>query len=359
VPAQPRTPVAPGSGVAQMARLLAAHQGNQLQAAQYATANGFMPEVAAALNVLTPGAGGVLVPVSMAQEVIELFRPKAVVRSLGARTLPLNNGNITMPRLKGGAVVGYIGSDSDAPVTAPQFDALTLTAKKMAAIVPISNDLLNYAGTAPTVDQIITGDLVAAVSAREDKAFIRDDGTSGTPKGLRFWAIPDNVKDATDLTLLVSATDKLQAVENDLTKLILLLESSDANLTSPGWIMSPRVFRFLEALRDGTGDIVYPSLADGVLKGYPVRRTTQIPSNLGAGANESEIYFADFADCFIGEADTFALDYSKEATYKDTDNNFVSAFQRDQTLVRVIVKHDFGPRHVESVAILVKVKWGA
>ena len=35
------------------------------------------------------------------------------------------------------------------------------------------------------------------------------------------------------------------------------------------------------------------------------------------------------------------------------------AFQRDQTLIRVISKHDFGPRHVESVSVGTGITWGA
>ncbi|WP_426115549.1 hypothetical protein [Pseudomonas sp. DSP3-2-2] len=44
------------------------------------------------------------------------------------------------------------------------------------------------------------------------------------------------------------------------------------------------------------------------------------------------------------------IDFSKEATYTDSTGAVISAFQRDQTPVRVIAKHDFGPRHVESIA---------
>lgn len=62
---------------------------------------------------------------------------------------------------------------------------------------------------------------------------------------------------------------------------------------------------------------------------------------------------------FIGEEETLEIDYSKEATYKDSEGNVVSAFQRDQTLIRVIAKNDFGPRHVESIAVLTGVTWGA
>jgi len=352
MPATPRMPSVPGTGMSRMVRALVVAQGNQQVAAKFAMDNHFGEDVAMALNTLTPGAGGVLVPQNMAREVIELWRPQSVVRRLGARTLPLTNGNITLPRLKGGAVVGYTGSDSDIGVTGQTFDNLKLSAKKLTGLVPISNDLLAYAGTSPNVDKLVVDDLTAAMSSREDKAFIRDDGTLETPKGLLAWALAG-------FKFAASAGDTLQKIETDLNKLILALENVNANMGAPGWIMSPRSFRFLEGLRDGNGNKVYPEMKDGNLKGYPVGKTTQIPNNLGASSNQSEIYFVDFNDCFIGEDETLLIDYSKEATYKDEGGNLVSAFQRDQTLVRVIAKHDFGPRHVESIAILTAVTWGA
>ncbi|HAW61041.1 MAG TPA: phage major capsid protein, partial [Pseudomonas sp.] len=103
----------------------------------------------------------------------------------------------------------------------------------------------------------------------------------------------------------------------------------------------------------------YPEIDAGLLKGYKWALTTQIPTNLGAGGNESEIYFVNFADCYIGEVEQLAIAISTEASYKDGEGNVVSAFQRDQTLIRVISKHDFGPRHIESIAIGTGVTWGA
>ncbi|WP_175663063.1 phage major capsid protein [Burkholderia ambifaria] len=352
VPAQPKVPEVKGAKVARMVRALAAARGDAQLASKIAIERGFGEEVAMSLNTLSSSAGGVLVPENLSSEVIELLRPKSVVRKLGARTLPFENGNVTMPRLKGGAIVGYIGADSDMPATEQTFDDLKLSAKKMAALVPIANDLIKYAGVNPNVDQIVVGDLTAAIGAREDKAFIRDDGTANTPKGLRYWALANNVLKASD-------GSTLQKIETDLGKAILALENADANLTQPGWIMAPRTFRFLEGLRDGNGNKVYPELANGMLKGYPVGKTTQVPINLGETGKESEIYFTDFGDVFIGEEETLEIDYSKEATYKDGDGNVISAFQRDQTLIRVIAKNDFGPRHVESISVLSGVTWGA
>ncbi|WP_205168827.1 phage major capsid protein [Burkholderia sp. LMG 13014] len=350
--ATPKTPEVKGAKMARMVRALAAARGDAQLASKLAIERGFGEEVAMSLNTLSSSAGGVLVPENLSSEVIELLRPKSVVRKLGARTLPLANGNITIPRLKGGAIVGYIGADSDIPATQQQFDDLQLTAKKLAALVPIANDLIKYSGVNPNVDQLVVNDLTSAIGAREDKAFIRDDGTANTPKGLRFWALASNVITASD-------GSTLQKIETDLGKAILALENADANLTQPGWIMAPRTFRFLEGMRDGNGNKVYPELANGMLKGYPVGKTTQVPINLGDAGKESEIYFTDFGDVFIGEAETLEIDYSKEATYKDAGGEVVSAFQRDQTLIRVIAKNDFGPRHVESIAVLAGVTWGA
>lgn len=359
VPAQPREPEAKGSGMAKMVIALAASQGNQQRAAQFAMEHGYGEHIAASLNTLTAGAGGVLVPTNLSREVIELLRPKSVVRRLGTRSVPLNNGNLTIPRLKGGAVVGYIGADSDISTTQEEFDDLELTSKKLAALVPISNGLLANSASSPNVDGIVVGDLTSALSSREDKAFIRDDGNSNTPKGLRYWAPVGNVFSATN-----SGTPTLTQVDTDLNKALFKLENANANMTSVGWIMSPRTFRYLASIRDGNGNKAYPELDQGFLKGYRVGMTTQVPVNLTVGTGSSattdgsEIYLADFGDCFIGEDEQLLIDYSKEATYKDGSGNVISAFQRDQTLIRVIAKHDFGPRHVESIVVLKDVRWG-
>lgn len=342
----------PGANMAQMVRVLAATRGDQHAAAKLAHDSGYNPEIAMALSTVTPGAGGVLVPQSFSSEVIELLRPKSVVRKLGAISLPFQNGTLTQPRIKGGAVVGYIGSEEDIPSTGMEFDDLKLSAKKLAALVPISNDLLAYSGTNPNVDRLVVNDLTSAVGLAEDLSFIRGPGTGNLPKGLRFWAPAFNV-------FAAPAAVTLEAVEFALSALILRLENANSNMISPGFIMAPRTKRWLGALRDGNGAKAYPELDQNMLKGFPVGTTTQVPINLGAGGDASEIHFADFADCFIGEDDAMVIDFSKEATYKDSGGNVVSAFQRDQTLVRVIAKHDFGPRHVESVAVMTDVKWGS
>jgi HK97 family phage major capsid protein len=342
----------PGVAMAQMVRLLVQAQGNQHQAADLAKANNFGADVHMALSTVTPGAGGVLVPENFSSSVIESLRPKSVIRRMGAVSLPLNNGNLTMPRILGNTQVAYIGTEEDITVTGMQFGDLKLSSKKAAAIVPISNDLLAYSGVNPRIDSQVSGDLSTSMGLSEDLHFIRSAGGGSLPKGLRYWAPAGNV-------LPAPAGATLAQVDLYLGGMMLRLENSNVDLTSSGWIMAPRTLRWLQALRDGNGNKAYPEIDAGMLKGYKVALTTQIPTNLGGDGNESEIYFVNFSDCYIGEDMSLAIAISTEASYKDADGKTVSAFQRDQTLIRVISKHDFGPRHVESVAVGTGITWGA
>lgn len=344
----------PGTGMAQMARLLASAQGNQQMAAQLAKDGGYPSDVHMALSVVTPGAGGVLVPQNFATDIIESLRPVSIVRKMGVTSLPLNNGNLTMPRITGNTVVSYIGSDTDIPITGMTFADTKLSAKTAAAIVPISNDLLAMSGVNPRVDALVANDLTVSMGLSEDLHFIRADGSGVLPKGLRHWAPAFNVLPApavADLTL--------EKIDLFLGGMMLRLETANVMMKSCGWLMAPRVLRWLQALRDGNGNKAYPEIDSGMLKGYPVGLSNQIPVNLGAGGDETEIYFVNFADCMIGEDMDLTLSFSSEASYKDAEGNMVSAFQRNQTLVRVIAKHDFGPRHVESIVVAIGVKWGA
>lgn len=342
----------PGAKMAQMARLLASAQGNQLLAAQMAQDGGYGQDIVQALSTTTPGAGGVLVPTNMATSVIPALRPKSLVRAMGAVSIPLNNGNMTLPRVKGNTMVGYIGAEQGIPVTDMTFEDMKLQSKTMAALVPIANDLLAFQGVNPGVDVIVAGDMVTSMGLGEDLHFIRSAGSAILPKGLRYWAIPYNVVSA-------PANPSLQQIDLFLGGLMLRLEAANADMANCGWLMHPRTIRWLQSLRDGNGNKAYPEIDQGQLKGYRFALSTQIPVNLGVDGDESEIYFVDFADCYIGENGSYTMAYSTEASYKDANGEMVSAFQHNQTLIRILAKNDFAPRHVESIAVGVAVKWGA
>lgn len=293
--------------------------------------------------------GGFLVPEEYSAEVIELLRPIAVVRSMNPVILPMPGGNTTTPKLTGGANAHYVGENADITAADPQLGTLRLTARKLAAIVPISNDLLRF--SSPQADAVVRDDMVAAIAIAEDQTFIRGPGSDFSPKGLRNWALSSSL-------IAANATVSLANTITDLNKLVNALETANVRMLRPGWLFGPRTKNYLNTLTSAQGAFVFrDEMNGGKLLGFPFRSTNNIPQNLGGGGDDSEIYLVDFADAVIGEVPGLIIDVSQEASYTVDGTNFTSAFSQDQTVIRVIEQHDFGMRHDPSVAVLTAVKW--
>lgn len=337
----------PGEVIGIMVRSIISGKGDPRASAHYAETSCHAPDIAAALNTSTGGAGGFIVPPGYVPELIDLLRPASVVRKAGARVIPMPAGTLTMPKLTGGSTATYGAEGSDATKSEETFGQLNLSKKKLTALVPVSNDLIRY--SSPQANEIVRDDIVQGIGTREDQAFLRDDGTGNTPKGLRYQAAAANV-------IAASATVNLQNVSNDLGRLELALMQANVKMIKPVWVMAPRTLVFLTNLRDGNGNKVFPEIASGTLRTAPFAVTTSIPVNLGGGGDESEIYLVDMNDAIIGEATSLILAVSEDATYKE-GATLVSAFSRDETVVRAITEHDFGMRYDLSVAVLTAVKW--
>ena len=298
-----------------------------------------------------PTAGGFLVPEQFSQDVIELLRPMTVVRRLGPMTLPMPTGTMRVPKITSGTQAGYIGENQNAPKTELGTGQVTLTWRKLAAIVPISNDLLRY--SSPGADALVRDDVVRAMSQRENQAFLRGAGSDAAPKGLRSWCPAANI--------VAAGTPGLAQATTDLGQLILKLKNNNVPMTRPAWIMSPRSEHYLMTVQTTDGWFVYrPEMLTGRLWGFPYAVTTEVPDNLNDGGNgdESEVYLVDFADALIGEAQRIVVDSSSEAAYHD-GNVVVAAYSQDQTVIRAIAEHDFVMRRDAAVALLHQVRWSA
>ena len=346
LPAQPKTPVAKGAGLACMVMAIAHGGKNNQAAATYADNMGF-PEVAAALNKSTPSAGGYVVDPGYRAELVEMLRADSVVRSFGARSIPMESGQMGMGRQNGAATAQYQGEGVDILKSEPTLGNLNMSAKKLTALVPVSNDLVRY--SSPNALQIVTDDLRAVMGLREDLAFLRDNGTGDLVKGLRYACDPGNV-------IAANAVVNLQNITADAGKALVAVKRANVPIRELGWVMHPDVEQFLMDLRDGNGNLAFPELARGLFRGRPYKTTTQLPVNLGAGSNETEIVLAEFSQVVIGDSLSMVLDVSTEATYMD-GAGLVSAFSRDETVVRSVAAHDMVLRHTKAVAILTGVKW--
>ena len=66
------------------------------------------------------------------------------------------------------------------------------------------------------------------------------------------------------------------------------------------------------------------------------------------------MYFGDFSQFIIGETMGVNIATSDQASYYDGANQ-VSAFSTDQTIMRAILREDFGVRYADAFIALNKV----
>jgi len=339
----------PGMAFGRFCRAFAAGDGRKADAIAWADEVGYT-DISAAMQSSDFAAGGALVPENYIPEVIELLRPASAVRSLNPTFWPMTGGNASVPKLTGGATAYYKGEAQRGTKSEATTGRVNLVAKDLMTFIPITSQLLRR--SSPNADMVVRDDSISALAQRSDLAFIRGAGTEYSPKGLRYQAVSGNI-------IAANGTVNLANVTTDLGKLVLALEDADVRMIRPGWIFAPRTKHYLMTVRDGNGNYAFrEEMLAGMLWGYPYAVTSQIPNNLGGGSDESEVYFADFADVVIGEEENLRIDIFRQATYWD-GSAWQSAAQNDEVILRLIAAHDLGMRHDESVAVLTGVTWGA
>jgi HK97 family phage major capsid protein len=294
--------------------------------------------------------GGDLVPTdTYAAEVIDALRPRTVVRKHvpAESVLPMEHGNLFIGRANGSATIGWIGESQQTAISAPSFGEIALQAKKATAAIPVSNSLLRFA--APELERVVSDQVIRQYAAIEDAAFLRGVGSQWTPKGLRYSAATVNTA-----TLSYNVTTVLSDVQG----LVSALENANVPMTNPVFFTSPKVKEYLlTATAAGSGNLMFPSVGEGRLLGYPIEVTTSIPANLGGSSNQSEVYLCDMAEAIIGMS-YLDVNVRNTGTYHDAGGNLISAFDRDESIVRVIGGVDFALRHSASAAVLTAVPWG-
>lgn len=358
-----------GEGFARYVKYIVAGRNDKQKAADLARkmgdediAQAIEKSVEKAMSAGDPTGGGFLVPEQFSQDVIELLRPSGAVRSMGPETLPMPTGVMRIPKITSGATASYTGENTNATKSEVQTGQITLQNKKLISLVPMSNDLVRF--SSPQADTIVRNDMIRAMAQREDQAFIRDDGTSATPKGLKNWIASGNKFTANSSVSLDNTTNDLgKALEKLMAANVPLVINGTQSVAQPidvrpGWLFSPRTYRYLTTVRLTNGPYAFrDEMLAGRLWGFPYRVTSQIQETLQSAGNQSEVYFGGFAYAIIGEALGLIVDASQEAAYHD-GSAVVSAFSQDQMVVRVIAEHDFALRYDVGFALIEGVKWG-
>lgn len=341
VPAQALNPDEKGAEVALMVHALAATGGNKEAAVTRLEGSGY-GAVAATLVGADQTSGGVLIPRAQVAQVIPQLRAKTVLDKCGARSVPVSAGEMRNAKQTGRAVASYTDENGEASESNPTYEAASTTLKELKALVPVSNKLLERSDL--PVAMMVLDDMLSVMAAKRDIAGLRYDGSGLLPKGVRHWILGANWLPTVDAS-------SVDLIDIALRSLVDRVEDADVPMLKGGWVMRSSAKNFLASLKDANGRPYYPEIDEkGMLKGYPIWTTSQIPKALGVGGDESEITFGDWSEFMIGEEDKILISQSREAAYKDVNGVMHSAFQQGKTLLLATTANDFAPEHEEAFA---------
>lgn len=292
--------------------------------------------IAKDLSAGVPSEGGYLIPEVILDDVVELLRAASVVMALGATELPMPNGVLSLPRIATGTTATYEGEADPPNATSMTFGKDTFRAKKLIAIVPISNDLLLVPSV--SADTIVARDAIASLQVRMDKAALIDEGTENTPRGLLYF---DGVSTASMGGAWTSDNPMLMR------KALLDANVVLSGLSREGWTFNPESEYDLLVLKSTEGHHYFRDemMQRGTLLGKPYKVSQQIPKV----SSTTYAFYGDWSEYIIARQGMMSVDASSEAAYNNSSGTVVAAFSKDQTVIRVIDRHDMGPRQAAAL----------
>lgn len=262
------------------------------------------------LNETTAADGGnLLIPSLIHNAIVDLVEDVAVFRSRATviDMSGMSTNQLNIPTVSAKPVASWGAEQGQKATSSMQFGSVTLTPYKLAAIVPITTELVQDA--AFQVVQLVVKALAEAVAKAEDAAFASGSGT-GRPTGLNTYTFAG-----------FDAGGSL--TYDELNRLYWLLPQAYREKAT--WVMNSRTVAALAGMVDSQNRPIFleSALEPGVpmFKGRPVVEQ----NNLEA----SSIFFGDLSAYFIAHKGNLQIDIAEQATVAG-----VSLWERNLIAVR-------------------------
>lgn len=295
--------------------------------------------------------GGLGMPATFQMDFYELLREQEVFEQTNPRHQEMSNGRLELPFVKSGTQARHLGEGERIEATGMTFGMRTMRDRKVASFVPRSREFVHYS---PQADEMLRDDLLQAAGTEMERGKIRGIGANAEPKGVRTWAAEGG--------LLIPASDAaggIPSLRKDLGKMRKALRvRKKGNVMRPAFIGGIGFEQYLLDATDTKERQPYKEDAEkGRLNKSKFVVSDWVPEALGVGGDESELILFDAFDCVVGDVWRTRVEVSTEASFSD-GNQFVSSFENDMALIKVISYYDLGMRY-DSVVVLVGHRYGA
>lgn len=267
----------------------------------------------------TPAQGGYAVPVEYGNAIIRLEQAASILRRL-ARPFPMGSLTRRLPRQLTNVVVSWVDEAAVKPLTKPTLEPLTQTAKKMAAVVKFTDELLEDNNV--DIDQFIMELIAEAMGLEEDRVgFAGNTGVGDPFMGVLY---------AAGVTVATMAGANLTF--DDLVDQIMALNA--AYRAGATLVMSTMALQVIMKIKDAQGRYIWQVPGEGQIPRiwtYPYEISDQIPTNLGVGTSTAILFGNWKKRFFVSDRGPYEVYSSKDAGDFTTQT---SAFMSDETWSR-------------------------
>lgn len=257
--------------------------------------------------------GGYLVEKQIERQIVEARELDNVLRGLCSKLNVTGSGELQLDQISLATTAGWVAELADKPegtsIARTTVSASIFTA---AGLATISNQLL--ADSNPAVDRLVTADLAKRLVALEEAAFIAGTGT-GQPLGLLNTP---GIQAQDNSVVGVTATGGLL---DSILDAISLVQAEHGEPTAI--LMHPRTWTRILKSKDSTGAYTYlagpdfqsPRSIERTLFGVRVVTSNRVPTNLGAGTNESRVIVGDFSEALVLDRQGITVDESQHVKF--------------------------------------------
>lgn len=263
--------------------------------------------------------GGYLVQAQVSREIVQARELDNVLRRLCSK-LNVTTNAVTFDSLSLATTAGWVAELAQKPeTTSMTLSSVSASVFTAAGLATISNQLL--ADSNPAVDGLVTRDLAKRLVALEEAAFMVGTGT-GQPLGIL------NTPGVSSAT--VTNTGDPAVTGGLLDTILTAIGQVQTDHGQPtAIVMHPRTWTAIIKSRDAQGLYTLsrgnaaedPAVAQSLF-GIRVELSNRIPTNLGAGTNESRIIVGDFSEALILDRQGITVDESPHVLFTSNQTIF-------------------------------------
>jgi len=265
--------------------------------------------------------GGYLVQPEYRNTMLSLIQQYGVARQQ-CTIIPMSTTELIMPKLTGGVQVYWIGEGQTISETQPTFGEFRMTIKKLAALVPMTSELLNDASLA--IANLLATLFAQALAKEEDRIVFTGNTAAGDVFNgvLRDPGVNSHVLGSGKTTFSSATAGDLANV------------TSRASVLTQGarWFMHRTIFNVIRQLQDGDGMYIWgnptQSADAGLIWGYPYTLVESMPAVTATAVSTPYLFFGNLSHYYIGDRQQMTLARSEHVGFA-ADKVYLRVLQRE------------------------------